>query len=101
MFTVEKPVNRSPLRRVLGKEYFCLKEKMRWHLSGTKFAAKRSSKPLKFQWFWHQSILLRQLKDVDMQLQYNKIVNLKLAVEKLNGILIQPGETFSVWKLVG
>ncbi|WP_180270676.1 hypothetical protein [Sporanaerobium hydrogeniformans] len=34
----------------------------------------------------HQSLLLRQLCDVDMQYQYNKIINLKLAVEKLDGV---------------
>ena len=37
----------------------------------------------------------------NMKLQHNKITNLKLAIAKINGIIIQPGETFSVWKLVG
>ncbi len=36
-----------------------------------------------------------------MWMQYNKIVNLKIAVEKLNGIILFPGETFSYWKLIG
>jgi vancomycin resistance protein VanW len=36
-----------------------------------------------------------------MQYQYNKIINLKLAVDRLDGLLLQPGETFSFWKLVG
>jgi len=34
-------------------------------------------------------------------LQYNKVENLKIAVNKLNGILIHPGEKFSFWYLVG
>jgi len=34
-------------------------------------------------------------------MQTNKIINLKLALQKVNGIVIQPGETFSYWKLIG
>ena len=36
-----------------------------------------------------------------MQYQYNKIINLKIAVKKLNGIVLHPGEIFSYWKLIG
>lgn len=36
-----------------------------------------------------------------MALQHNKITNLRLAAERLNGIVIRPGETFSFWKTVG
>ena len=36
-----------------------------------------------------------------MQYQHNKITNLKLAVARLDGILVQPGETLSYWKLIG
>jgi vancomycin resistance protein VanW len=36
-----------------------------------------------------------------MQLQHNKVINLKLAIANIDGILIKPGETFSLWKLVG
>ncbi|WP_232361873.1 VanW family protein, partial [Bacillus thuringiensis] len=49
----------------------------------------------------HRTILLRKLKDVDMWYQQNKVVNLKIAVKKLNGIVIRPGETFSYWRLIG
>ena len=34
-------------------------------------------------------------------LQYNKIDNLKIVVERINGTLIKPGETFSFCKTVG
>jgi len=34
-------------------------------------------------------------------LQLNKVKNLQLAVKKIDGVLIRPGETFSFWKLVG
>lgn len=36
-----------------------------------------------------------------MQLQVNKVKNLEIALEKINGILIQPGGIFSFWELVG
>lgn len=36
-----------------------------------------------------------------MYLQENKVTNLKLAIEHLDGLLIKPGETFSFWKLIG
>lgn len=65
------------------------------------FAKTISSEELSHQIIQHQSVLLRQLKDVDMQLQKNKIINLHLAIAKINGIIIKPNETFSFWKLVG
>ncbi|KGR77712.1 VanW family protein [Ureibacillus manganicus] len=49
----------------------------------------------------HQSLLRRTLGNSDPQLQENKIVNLKIASSKIDGIIIGPGETFSFWKLVG
>lgn len=51
--------------------------------------------------FRHQTPLLRQLKDVDMWLQHNKIKNLDIAIKRLNGIVLNPGETFSYWRLLG
>jgi len=49
----------------------------------------------------HQSLLNRKMGDSDPQLQLNKIVNLRLANEQIDGITIRPGETFSFWRLVG
>lgn len=36
-----------------------------------------------------------------MILQYNKITNLRLAAQRIHGLVIGPGETFSFWYLVG
>lgn len=36
-----------------------------------------------------------------MWLQQNKVTNLKLAIAKLNGITVRPGEVFSFWWLIG
>jgi vancomycin resistance protein VanW len=98
---VEKPKHRSRLRKVLGKEYFCVKQNMEWWFGSEKLAKLRKDSHLDYLIKEHQSFLLRPLKDVDMQLQYNKVTNLKLAIAKIDGIIIQPGETFSLWQLVG
>lgn len=49
----------------------------------------------------HKSLVRRQLGNVDMSLQENKAINLSLAIPKISGIIISPGETFSFWRLVG
>lgn len=49
----------------------------------------------------HMSPMMRKLNGVDMNLQRNKIVNIKIACAKINGIIVFPGEIFSFWKLVG
>ena len=36
-----------------------------------------------------------------MQLQRNKVQNLRLATAQIDGILIAPGEIFSLWALIG
>lgn len=46
----------------------------------------------------HTSVLVRHLHGVDIRLQENKVTNIKLACERINGIVIMPGETFSYWK---
>lgn len=49
----------------------------------------------------HTSIILRKLHNVDMIFQVNKKVNLEIASNKINKIIIKPGEIFSFWYLVG
>ncbi|MBL7785679.1 MAG: VanW family protein [Chitinophagales bacterium] len=72
-----------------------------WYFDNKKYANKQTTEKLAFRVKKHQSVLLKKLGDSDMQLQINKITNLKIAVKQINGIVIQPGETFSFCKLVG
>lgn len=95
------PIKRSKLRLKLGKAYYTLTRYAMWQFSGIKFAYQQSTHALPYIHYLHSSPLIRQLKDVDVKLQYNKITNLKLATAKLNGIILHPGETFSYWKLIG
>ena len=69
--------------------------------SGVKFAKKRDKNNYEYIWKGDTKILLRKLHGVDMQLQKNKVVNLKIASTNIDGIIIKPGEEFSFWKLVG
>lgn len=97
---MQKPKKRSKFRTRCGCLYYGALRRLMWLTRGSRFAAIRSA-PLPYPYTSHQTILLRRLKDVDMQYQRNKIVNLRIAAETLNGIVIRPGETFSFWKLVG
>ena len=49
----------------------------------------------------HGSLLLRELSADEMALQHNKVVNLRLASARTDGVVIRPGETFSFNKVVG
>lgn len=99
---VEKPENRGKLRRYLGREYFIFKRKLLWLKKNRHYAKIRENPPqCSHSLIKHQSMLLRPLKDVDMYLQHNKVTNLRLAISHINGITIQPGEVFSIWKLIG
>ena len=98
---VESPIKRGKLRHYLGREFYILKRKLRWLFGSEHYARVRHGVETSHLLFEHQSTLLRRLKDVDMELQYNKITNLRLAVAKLDGVVIRPGETFSIWRLVG
>ena len=49
----------------------------------------------------HGSLLLRELSPDEMALQHNKVVNLRLASARTDGVVIRPGETFSFNKVVG
>lgn len=49
----------------------------------------------------HQSVLRRKLGDSNPRLQEQKIINLKQAVPKLNGVVIEPGNVFSLWSIIG
>lgn len=99
---VEKPKERSNFRRLVGKEYFILKRRYTWLRHFSRYAkVDQSNTDCQHSVIVHRSFLLRPLKNVDMVLQHNKVTNLRLAIEKINGVVIKPNEVFSIWKLVG
>ncbi|MFY0644369.1 MAG: VanW family protein [Bacteroidia bacterium] len=101
MNQIPRPKIRSSLRRSIGKEYFILKRRLKWRFGNHDWASTRSQSSLDHLVFSHKSIIRRPLKDVDMYLQDNKRKNLVLAIKPINNLLIQPGQSFSIWKMVG
>lgn len=95
-----KPKKKNPLRQKIGVAYFRLKRHMFWFLSDLRISEIRKL-PLLHNFFIVKSPLLRNLRDVDPVLEQNKIINLRIALKKIDGVTVKPGEVFSFWKMVG
>lgn len=96
-----KPSTRSYLRSLVGREYYTLKRRLTWTTNSRKYARPDGETKLEHSIFRHRTMMLRPLRDVEMYLQHNKITNLRLAIAPIDGVVICPGETFSIWRLVG
>ena len=90
-----------PFAYRLSTEKEILKRHLKDTLHKTRFAHQRTQNSLPVVVYRHNSLIRRRLGNVNMQLQENKATNLALAVQHIDGLLIRPGETFSVWKQVG
>lgn len=101
MKELQKPILRSRLRTILGKEYYILRRKISWIFGSKSYSFVKPNIQFDNIVFTHKSMILRPLKDVEMYLQENKRTNLKIAISLLNNVIIEPNETFSIWKLVG
>lgn len=94
---------------MLGISYFRSKRYLQWQMASKKYAVQHrlsrssnlDSSLFSFVHVTHQTPLLRDLAKVNMWMQYNKVVNLKIAIQKVNGVSLLPGETFSYWRLIG
>ena len=95
------PIHRSWLRLRLGKLYYAVRRYLFWCSPSICWAKTYVEEKLPFIQVNHATPLLRHLKGDEMVWQRNKIINLKLAVRCLDGIILYPGETFSYWKLIG
>ncbi|MBD3311813.1 MAG: vancomycin resistance protein [Candidatus Magasanikbacteria bacterium] len=66
-----------------------------------KIKNKKSNEYLKSVVARHQSVLRRKLGDSNPRLQEQKIINLKQAVDKLDGLIIESNKIFSFWQTIG
>jgi vancomycin resistance protein VanW len=87
---IPKPIERGNLRLRMGSIYFSSKRFVQWYLSGIPYAVSQVGK--------HDAY---QHKVVGHRSQRNKVRNLQLAITRLDGLILHPGETMSVWRLVG
>lgn len=74
---------------------------IRWWRSGNDWARTRAGDELPVRVKKHGSLLMRELSEGEMQLQRNKVVNLRLASRRTDHLLIRPGETFSFNRVIG
>ena len=91
----------SPFTYRLSMEKEILKRHLKDMFQKTRFAKERTVTSLPVIVYRHNSLIRRRLGNVNMQLQENKATNLTLAVSRIDGLMIRPGETFSVWKQIG
>lgn len=99
--SLRPPIQRSWLRLRLGKAYYAARRYALWRSPGYRWAKERRQDSLPYLQASHKTPLLRHLRGEDMELQRNKVVNLRLAAAKLDGVLLRPGETLSYWRLIG
>lgn len=96
------PPHSSRLRAFCSRWYHTARRQADWHFSGKRFALRREPEGFCSEiLFHHETPLIRELPRVDMWLQYNKVTNLRLAAARVNGVVVYPGEVFSLWRLVG
>lgn len=91
----------SPLTYKISEKKEIILRNLKDFFSKEKFAKEYSKEELPNIVKSHSSILIRKLAGVDLKLQENKVTNIMLACNKINGIIIHPGETFSYWKTIG
>ncbi len=74
---------------------------VQWLRPGTSWARDHVDADLPVRVKQHGSLLMRELSAEEMVLQRGKVVNLRLASARTDGLLVRPGETFSFNKVVG
>ena len=92
---------RHPLFYFLAVWNKRLRRMLAWHCDGRTYASVQQTELLPYRIKKHQSVLLKKLGESDMQLQRNKVTNLRIAIQNLDGIVLRPGEVFSFCKRVG
>ncbi|MDR2657851.1 MAG: glycopeptide resistance accessory protein VanW [Oscillospiraceae bacterium] len=83
-----------PLRQWQRKKSYYMK--MRF--DGNRYSS-RQEPPFSYELAAARSMLINEHTGADIQYQYNKVHNLRLASEAVSRVVIHPGETFSLWYL--
>lgn len=98
---LHQPISRGRLRLWLGRTVYAMCRYALWCSPVFRWAKRRSDEPLPVLQFFHATPLIRRLNGEEELWQQNKVVNLRLAAAKLNGLILYPGETMSYWRLIG
>ncbi len=91
----------NPTCYAISEQKEICRRHIRDFMSKDKFASAHSKRKLPNVVSAQSSHLIKRGKGIDIRLQVNKAVNIRLACKKLNGLIIHPGESFSFWRTVG
>lgn len=96
-----RPIKRSKARLLAGRVIFTLQRYGRWLVEWPRLARTRLSGDLPYVIAEHRTPLRRAFSSSDERLTLGKINNLKLAIRRLDGVVLEPGKTFSYWFTIG
>lgn len=85
-----------PLRKRQRKLFFYAAMKR----DGRRYSRELQAERLPVRLFESRCPMINDSTGFDLKYQENKVYNLKLAAEKLDGLVIRPGETFSFWQAI-
>ncbi|EHQ89113.1 glycopeptide resistance accessory protein VanW [Desulfosporosinus youngiae] len=85
-----------PLRRTQRRLFFYAE----MYFDRNRYAKAKAPEFLPFCLYETKSKLVNENTGFDLKYQENKVFNLRLAAETVNGLIIRPGETFSFWQRV-
>ena len=91
----------SPLTYAISLQKEILKRRIKNVLSKERFSKEFNAEKLPILLSSHSNYMIKQGQGIDPLLQKNKADNIRLACSKMNGLVFQPGESFSFWKYVG
>ncbi|MDO8880542.1 MAG: VanW family protein [Coriobacteriia bacterium] len=85
-----------------GAAYRRLRRELQWRTAGGHYRVRRAVEgAFGHTVAEHATPLVRDLVGLDPALQRNKVTNLRLAAERLDGIVLEPGVRLSFWREVG
>jgi vancomycin resistance protein VanW len=91
----------STVRSVAGPAMRRLRREWQWRHCGDDLGLHRApATACPYPVVDHATPLFRTLSGLDDQLQRNKVVNLSLAAERLDGLVVAPGQRLSFWRQV-
>lgn len=91
----------SPLTYAISMRKEIIKRNLQDFLAHKNFARTIGTELLPNVVSSHQSNLIKIGPGIDPELQFNKAENIRIASNKISGVIIHPGQEFSFWKLVG
>lgn len=86
------------VRRIAGPTVRRMRRELQWRACGARLRLGREAGDgFDHAVADHATPLYRPLAGLEPRLQRNKVVNLRLAAERLDGLVLRPGQRFSFW----